>query len=412
MYAQEWPSATPTGSSEKFECTRVRQRHTSPRPIGVGSRRAIAAGCDRARPRPSRRQPNVCCARYLKEYPTHLHALRMYADVGMRLGRYEDAEKLFVRCLQLAPDFWPPERLRVALHHMNRASEMLAQTEFLLKRVPETPRTSAICTLPHWSGSETSRVQSNCTRILVKDHPDQFKIWLSYGDALKAEGRLERFRRRLPPVHRSAPRFRRGLLEPRQYQDISFYPRRGRRIRAQLANDRLTDDDPSICISRWENRWKTKGYMPKSFEHIRKATRFAVREWSMMRKRRQSMCAVRKPCLRGNFSRPLRPWLQRPGPDFRRRSAAFGFDIGRADPIEPFCDRGDGGIARNRRACVQLGKPSEMMIPQPIRKYWRRSIATTSGEWARNISRERTYNVVRVARASSTRCRKISRISE
>jgi cytochrome c-type biogenesis protein CcmH/NrfG len=42
---------------------------------------------------------------YLREKPTDVAAIRMLAEVGARLGRFEDAEKLLRRCLELAPSF-------------------------------------------------------------------------------------------------------------------------------------------------------------------------------------------------------------------------------------------------------------------------------------------------------------------
>ena len=40
----------------------------------------------------------------LKQAPTDVVAIRMLAEVAMRLDRAEDAERLLERCLELAPD--------------------------------------------------------------------------------------------------------------------------------------------------------------------------------------------------------------------------------------------------------------------------------------------------------------------
>ena len=45
------------------------------------------------------------CRQCLKKDPTNVSAIRMLADVAIRLGRHHDAEKLLARCLELAPDF-------------------------------------------------------------------------------------------------------------------------------------------------------------------------------------------------------------------------------------------------------------------------------------------------------------------
>src|SRR5882762_5408991 len=42
---------------------------------------------------------------HLKQFPTDVAAIRMFAEVAARLERFEDAEKLLIRCLELAPGF-------------------------------------------------------------------------------------------------------------------------------------------------------------------------------------------------------------------------------------------------------------------------------------------------------------------
>src|SRR5262249_20431373 len=42
---------------------------------------------------------------HLKAYPTDVVAIRMFAEVAARLGRFGDAENLLRRCLELAPSF-------------------------------------------------------------------------------------------------------------------------------------------------------------------------------------------------------------------------------------------------------------------------------------------------------------------
>jgi predicted Zn-dependent protease len=42
---------------------------------------------------------------YLIQHPTDVAAIRMLGETGSRLGRYEDAENLLARCIELAPGF-------------------------------------------------------------------------------------------------------------------------------------------------------------------------------------------------------------------------------------------------------------------------------------------------------------------
>ncbi len=61
---------------------------------------AAAALCENQIP-----QAEALLRAHLKKYPTDVAAIRMFAEVAARLQRYEDAETLLVRCLELAPSF-------------------------------------------------------------------------------------------------------------------------------------------------------------------------------------------------------------------------------------------------------------------------------------------------------------------
>jgi predicted Zn-dependent protease len=43
----------------------------------------------------------------LKEDPFDVRAIRMFAELAGRIGRYTDAENLLRRAIELAPDFTP-----------------------------------------------------------------------------------------------------------------------------------------------------------------------------------------------------------------------------------------------------------------------------------------------------------------
>ena len=45
------------------------------------------------------------CRDYLMRYPNDVNAIRLLADIGLKLGIYDEAERLLARCLELAPNF-------------------------------------------------------------------------------------------------------------------------------------------------------------------------------------------------------------------------------------------------------------------------------------------------------------------
>ncbi len=128
---------------------------------------------------------------YLNDSPTDVPAIRMLAEVAMRIGRDEDAQRLLERALELAPGFLPARyQLAILLHRRNDPAQALAEVERLLAAEPRNPgyRNLAAVILSRVGEYERS---SRLYADLVKDYPANPKVWLSYGHVLKTEGRQD-----------------------------------------------------------------------------------------------------------------------------------------------------------------------------------------------------------------------------
>ena len=128
---------------------------------------------------------------FLKAHPTDVSAIRMLAEVGARLGRYADAEKLLARALELAPGFDAARHnYATILNRHNKSEEALAQIDILLKHEPKNPnymtlRAAILVRIGEYE--EAIRIYE----ALLGPHPNSPKAWLSYGHALKTVGRAE-----------------------------------------------------------------------------------------------------------------------------------------------------------------------------------------------------------------------------
>src|SRR4051812_40060300 len=77
---------------------------------------------------------------HLKQTPTDVVAIRMLAEVAMRLDRTEDAERLLARCIALAPGFREARHhYAIALHRLTRPAEALAELDTMLREEPADP---------------------------------------------------------------------------------------------------------------------------------------------------------------------------------------------------------------------------------------------------------------------------------
>jgi len=128
---------------------------------------------------------------HLHEHPTDVPAIRMLAEVAMRVGRDDDAKSLLERALELAPAFRPARFQRaVLLHRRNEPAEALAEIESLLAADPRNPGYRNLAAVILSRIGEYERA-NRMYGELVKEYPANPKIWLSYGHVLKTEGRQQ-----------------------------------------------------------------------------------------------------------------------------------------------------------------------------------------------------------------------------
>src|SRR5436305_2755185 len=101
---------------------------------------------------------------HLCERPTDVAAIRMFAEVAARLGRYQDAENLLTRCLELAPGFHGARHnYAVALFRQGKHAAALPEIERLLAIEPRNPNIEA-CTPRYWPGSPSMPAPSTSMR--------------------------------------------------------------------------------------------------------------------------------------------------------------------------------------------------------------------------------------------------------
>ena len=128
---------------------------------------------------------------HLHQSPTDVAAIRMLAELGARLGRYEEAQGLLERCLELAPSFDAARHhLSVILYRRNLVPQALEQLEVLARRDPENPshrnlKAAALAQIGDYAQAAALYAQ------VLKAYPNQPKAWMSYGHALKTLGRQD-----------------------------------------------------------------------------------------------------------------------------------------------------------------------------------------------------------------------------
>jgi len=137
-------------------------------------------------------QAEMRLRQHLKQVPTDVVAIRMLAELAVRLDRAEDAQLLLERCLELAPGFHEARHnYAIVLNRLNRPQDAIVELEELLRVDAANPgyRNLKAVALCH-TGDYDSAI--GIYDELLRQYPQQAPLWLSYGHALKTAGKPER----------------------------------------------------------------------------------------------------------------------------------------------------------------------------------------------------------------------------
>lgn len=129
---------------------------------------------------------------HLKQAPTDVAAIRMFAEVAARVGRNEDALNLLARCLELAPSFHAArQNYALLLHRGNQPEQALVEIDRLLAAEPghlayRNLKAVVLCRIGDYEPA--IRIYAD----LLEHYPRNAKVWVSYGHALKTAGHTDR----------------------------------------------------------------------------------------------------------------------------------------------------------------------------------------------------------------------------
>lgn len=127
----------------------------------------------------------------LKASPFDVAAIRMMAELAARIGRYRDSEALLRRALELAPAFVPARaNLATILHRQNRTAEALAELDLLNAADPGNAAHSTLRAAVLGRVGDYDEAIA-LYRDVLERRPDQPRLWMSYGHALKTVGRQD-----------------------------------------------------------------------------------------------------------------------------------------------------------------------------------------------------------------------------
>jgi predicted Zn-dependent protease len=223
---------------------------------------AAAALCENQIP-----QAEALLRAHLKQFPTDVAAIRMLAEVAARLRRFQDAETLLARCLDLAPSFaGARHNYAVVLHRQNKPAPALREIEALLALEPSNPgynylKAAILARIGEYQQS------IEIYAAVLATYPQQPKIWMSYGHALKTKGReaesIAAYRKSIELLSSLGEAY----WSLANLKTLRFTPAQVDAMRVQLQRSALSEEDRYHLHFAMGKALEDAGDYAESFEH-------------------------------------------------------------------------------------------------------------------------------------------------
>jgi tetratricopeptide (TPR) repeat protein len=211
--------------------------------------------------------------RHLEQHPEDPAAMRLLAETAVRTRRYADAERLLRRVLDVAPGHVDARHsLAVVLQEQDRNAEALEQVNRLLVIEPRDP---AWLNLKANALTRTGDVVQaiECFATVLAGHPDNARIWMAYGDALKTAGRqaeaIAAYRRSC----QIAPGFGEAWWSLSNLKTFRFGPTDVEAMQVQLSGGEISSADRTHFHFALGKAFEDSGRFAESFAHYAEGNR-------------------------------------------------------------------------------------------------------------------------------------------
>jgi tetratricopeptide (TPR) repeat protein len=210
---------------------------------------------------------------HLYAHPTDVAAIRMLAEVGARLGRYEDSEKLLKRCIELAPSFSAARHnFALVLNRQGKAAQALAQLELLLVEEPDNPSYRYLQAAALTRIGEFEQAIA-IYRGMLAEQPNSARGWLSLGHATKTAGQQAESIAAYAKSIELAPHFGEAYWSLANMKTYRFDDATVAAMQTQLARGDLSDEDRFHFHYTLGKVCEDRGEYAASFEHYQQGAR-------------------------------------------------------------------------------------------------------------------------------------------
>ncbi|HEX7060830.1 MAG TPA: sulfotransferase [Woeseiaceae bacterium] len=180
---------------------------------------------------------------HLQQHPTDVRATAMLAEVALRHGHYEAAERLLASCLELAPSYRQARHnYAVVLMRREKPNAALAEIDRLLIGEPDGAELKNLKAATLQRMGEYARAVEVYEDILAR-RPAEQNVWASLGHALRTLGRMDEAVRAYRKATTLKPDFGEAWWNLANLKTYRFSDADLEAMRAQLARAELGSDD-------------------------------------------------------------------------------------------------------------------------------------------------------------------------
>jgi tetratricopeptide (TPR) repeat protein len=131
------------------------------------------------------------CRQFLEKVPHHVAAMRLLADIGLRLGVLDDAEFLLEAAVRFEPGNVPARIDYIqALRKRQKFHQALEQARYLLDQAPENPQFQSLFAIESMQSGDYDTAIEAFDKVLARLPGDPTTL-TSKGHALKTSGNYE-----------------------------------------------------------------------------------------------------------------------------------------------------------------------------------------------------------------------------
>ena len=213
------------------------------------------------------------CRQFLKKVPHHVEAMRLLADIGLRLGVLDDAELLLEGATAL-----DAENIRARIDYIKvlrkrqKFQTALKQAESLLERSPANPQFQSIYAIECMQCGDFEKALATFDRVLESVPGDPATL-TSKGHALKTGGRYEEAVDAYRSVLASNPKYGEAFYSLANLKVYSFNDEEIAKMRAVESDAGLPHMDRVYVSFALGKAFEDRGDYETSFDYYARGNR-------------------------------------------------------------------------------------------------------------------------------------------